>query len=189
MTDKQKQCLLEYLGYYSPENSNKVNNVDGIVGAMTKNATIRFQKDYGLTVDGIIGKETEEKLLEVVYLGEKPGVNWDSIKYFKRDEFRCKCGGKFCNGFDYEPSKLLVETCDKVREHFGKPMIVSSGVRCDTHNLNVGGVANSRHLFGRAVDFMVTGVKSSVVLDYVKTLPEVAYCYAIDINYIHMDFE
>ena len=35
-----------------------VGTIDGIFGTKTKNAVMRFQKDKGLTVDGIAGKQT-----------------------------------------------------------------------------------------------------------------------------------
>lgn len=49
VTEIQKK--LEELGY-SP------GNADGIFGTSTKNAVIRFQKDNGLTADGIVGEKT-----------------------------------------------------------------------------------------------------------------------------------
>ena len=39
-----------------------VGGVDGIFGTRTKNALMRFQKDQGLTVDGIAGKQTLKAL-------------------------------------------------------------------------------------------------------------------------------
>lgn len=187
MTIKQKQCLLEYLGYYKPENSGKVNNVDGELGPKTEAATKAFQEDYGLEADGIFGPLTEKEILDVIATGRKPGVNWDAVKYFDREEFECGCDGKYCNGFPVEPSALLVKTAEKVRTHFGKAAIISSGVRCATHNKNVKGVANSRHLSGTAMDFRISGKKAAEVLAYVQSLPEVRYAYAIDSNYVHMD--
>ena len=187
MTIKQKQCLLEYLGYYSPENSGKVNNVDGELGPKTKAATKAFQEDYGLEADGVFGPLTEKEILDVIATGRKPGVNWDTIRYFTREEFKCNCGGKYCSGFPAEPVPALVYTADKVRLYFGEPCIVSSGVRCKQHNKNVGGVANSRHMEGRAMDFRISGKKAAEVLEYVQSLPEVRYAYAIDSNYVHMD--
>jgi hypothetical protein len=187
MTIKQKQCLLEYLGYYKPENSGKVNNVDGELGPKTEAATKAFQQDYGLEADGIFGPLTEKEILDVIATGRKPGVNWKEIKHFGRAEFMCNCGGKYCNGFPVEPVPLLVKTADKVRDHFGKASIVSSGVRCKQHNANVGGVANSRHLEGRAMDFRISGKKAAEVLEYVWTLPGVRYAYDIDGTYVHMD--
>ena len=187
MTTKQKQCLLEYLGYYDPDNSNKVNNVDGIWGPASKAATEKFQTDYALEADGIFGPNTEKRIKEVVATGEKPGVDWTKVKYFRKEEFMCNCGGEYCSGFPAEPVPMLVYTADKVRAHFGREALVSSGVRCPQHNENVGGVADSRHLTGRAMDFCVDGKTAKEVLFYVADLPQVRYAYAIDQHYIHMD--
>lgn len=183
MNTKQKQCLLEYLGYYGPDGS----NVDGIWGRASRMATEKFQTDYGLIADGIFGPLTEEKILEVVHTGQQPGINWDTVRFFGRAEFMCNCGGKYCGGFPVEPVPMLALTADKVRRHFGKAAIVSSGVRCARHNANVGGVKDSRHLTGRAMDFCVRGETAEQVLSYVQSLPEVRYAYDIDGRYIHMD--
>lgn len=47
----QIQSELKNRGYYK-------GNIDGIYGTQTKNAVIAFQKDNGLTADGIAGKNT-----------------------------------------------------------------------------------------------------------------------------------
>ena len=187
MNIKQKQCLLEYLGYYDPDNSNKVNNVDGIWGPASKAATVKFQTDYALEADGIFGPNTEKRIKEVVATGEKPGVDWTKVKYFRKEEFMCNCGGKYCSGFPAEPVPMLVYTADKVRTHFGREALVSSGVRCKQHNANVGGVSNSRHTMGKAMDFRIVGKTAAQVLAFVQAQPEIAYSYAIDGNYVHMD--
>ena len=183
MNTKQKQCLLEYLGYYGPDGS----NVDGIWGRASRMATEKFQTDYGLIADGIFGPLTEEKILDVVHTGQRPGINWDTVRFFGRAEFMCNCGGKYCGGFPVEPVPMLAQTADKVRQHFGKAAIVSSGVRCSRHNANVDGVPDSRHLTGRAMDFRIEGETAKQVLSYVNALPEVRYAYDIDGRYIHMD--
>lgn len=121
---------------------------------------------------------------------EEPVTSWwDSIKYFDREEFECHCDGKYCDGYPAEPSKILVQVADRVREHFGAPAIVSSGVRCKTHNANVGGVANSKHLSGKAMDFCISGKTAEQVLAYVEKQPEINYAYAIDSEYVHMDVD
>lgn len=185
MTIKQKQCLLAYLGYYEGK-------IDGDFGNASKGATMGFQEDYGLEPDGIFGAKTEALILKavagLVKPVEKEELGWDGIKYFKRHEFKCKCG-KYCNGFPVEVDMRLVRIADDVRDHFGKPITVSSGIRCDTHNAKVGGVAKSRHKQGKAMDFRVSGIPSSVVLPYVQSKSGIRYAYAIDGNYVHMDVE
>ena len=184
MDNKQKQHLLAYLGYYALA-------VDGIWGNGSAAATKQFQEDYGLDPDGIFGPLTEARIKEVIATGEEPQPKanfWDGIKHFARDEFKCKCG-KYCDGFPAEPNEELVSLADRVREHFGNPATVSSGVRCKQHNANVGGVANSRHLTGKAMDFSVQSFSATTVLAYVQSLPGIRYAYAIDSNYVHMDVE
>lgn len=193
MTVKQIQCLLAYLGYY-------VGNVDGIYGQMTATSVRAFQKDYtALEVDGVAGIATQKALKHAVAHGMPPKKSepkpvpgrdenfWDGIKHFKRDEMKCRCGGKYCNGFPAEPSEKLMKLADRVREHFNAPAIVSSGVRCEKHNANVGGVANSRHKLGTAMDFCIKDMPSSIVLAYVQAQAETHYAYAIDGSYVHMD--
>lgn len=165
MTVKQQQCLLYYLGYY-------VGNIDGKWGQLSKTATKAFQADYGLTANGICDNETEKALKHAVTHGmpvvETKEPAWDGIKYFQRREFACKCGK--CGGYPVEPSMDLLEVLDNIREHFGAPVIVNSGIRCETHNKNVGGASKSQHLYGTAADISVTGVSPSKVADYAETL-------------------
>ena len=184
MDVKQKQHLLAYLGYY-------VGNVDNVWGTLSKTACKAFQKDFGLTPDGNCGTETQKALKHAVCYGiskkqeaSVSGDFWDDIKYFEQEEFRCRCG---CGADDM--NKTLIRVADRVRGYFGRPMTVSSGRRCASHNAKVGGVSNSRHLSGKAMDFCVVGKTAIQVLDYVKQQPEIRYAYAIDGTYVHMDVE
>lgn len=186
MTVKQKQCLLYYLGYY-------VGNIDGDWGALSKTACKAFQKTVGLKADGVFGDATAKAARAAVAADEakKPtavcGSFWDEIVYFDRSEFACKC--RKCGGFPVEPKEKLIRVADRVRKHFGTAATVSSGVRCATHNSNVGGVSNSRHLQGKAMDFCITGKSAAQTLAYVQKQPEIRYAYAIDSTFVHMDIE
>jgi len=165
--------------------------VDGLAGNKTKAATMEYQKKNGLTPDGIAGPLTRAKINEPAKK-EPPVVEisdeefWKTIKYFKRSEFACKCK-KYCNGYPAEMDRTLITVAERVRKHFGAACTVSSGARCKQHNANVGGVANSRHMSGCAMDFRIAGKTSAQVLAYVKAQPEIAYAYAINDYYVHMD--
>lgn len=180
--------------------------VDGLAGSLTKIATSRYQQKVGLDADGIAGTKTRAKIendkkefsttttttttVNTNSTSNKQnatGTFWDGIKYFDRSEFACKCGRKYCNGYPVEPNQQLVKFAENVRTHFGKPMTVSSGIRCTRHNANVGGVSNSRHLSGKAMDFCVSGKSAAQVLAYVNTLSGIRYAYAINSSYVHMD--
>ena len=181
MTAKQKQCLLEYLGCYTGA-------IDGIWGEKSRQATEDFQRSCGLDPDGVFGEETARRIREVIAAGEAPvaGSFWDEIQYFRRDEpfIACPCGK--CGGFPVEPSEKLMRLADRVREHFGAPMIPTSTVRCPAHNAAVGGVPTSYHLKGKAMDFYIKGLTASTVLAWVRT-QGVHYAYAIDGSAVHMD--
>lgn len=48
---------------------------------------------------------------------------------------------------------------EKVREHFGRPVIVHSAFRCKTLNSSIPGASRvSQHMKGQAADFHVSGV-------------------------------
>lgn len=172
MTIEQRQCLLRYLGYYNGK-------IDGVWGSESKNATERFQADYGIKADGVFGSATEKAAKHAVSYGmpakkssasTSGGDWWDDIKYFKRSEFKCTCGGKYCNGFPVEPDKKLVQILDKIRAHYGKPFSPNSAIRCKKRNSEVGGASNSQHLYGTAADITVPGVAPKTVAAYVETL-------------------
>ena len=44
---------------------------------------------------------------------------------------------------------------EKIREHFARPIFITSGYRCPALNAAVGGVSSSEHLDASAVDFVV----------------------------------
>ena len=164
--------------------------IDGLAGMETSTAVAAWQSAHGQAVTGIADVPTLHLILDTAADKNPTSENWwDGIKYFSRSEFKCKCGGKYCSGFPVEPEQLLVEQADQVREHFGARVYVSSGIRCEIHNANEGGVAGSRHKLGKAMDFRVEGKSASAVLAYVKTLPAIRYTYAIDGSYVHMDVE
>ena len=64
----------------------------------------------------------------------------------------------------------LVVLLQCIREHFGKPVHITSGYRTGAHNAAVGGSKTSQHLLGRAADFWVEGVDVTTVADYAETL-------------------
>ena len=83
------------------------------------------------------------------------------MNYFKRSEFKCKCGHCDQDTVDYELMMLL----NKVRAHFHAPVTINSGNRCPAYNKRIGGSKNSQHLRGRAADIVVDGVHPHRVYD------------------------
>lgn len=171
MTEVQKQCCLAALGYYPHR------EIDGIWGPKSQAAEASFEAEN----PGV-------SLLSAMSMLEEGDNWWRSVRHFTREEFRCRCGGKFCNGFPAEPSRTLVELADDIREEFGKPAILSSGLRCREHNAASGGVSNSRHMSGKAMDFMVLGITGEQLLRRAQQDSRTRYAYIIDNGpYVHID--
>lgn len=87
-------------------------------------------------------------------------------KYFKISEFECK-GRDGCHLPENCPPSELLEVLTEIREHYNAPLIITSGYRCEHHNKEVGGAAHSQHLKGDAVDFIVKGVRTKDVYNYI----------------------
>ena len=80
-------------------------------------------------------------------------------------EFACKDGS--------DPvfvDSSLAALLQKIRDHFGRPVVITSGYRTASHNAKVGGSKSSQHLLGRAADFWVEGVPVATVADYAEKL-------------------
>ena len=197
MTIKQQQHLLGYLGYYNGQ-------IDGQWGRMSTEACRAFQADYGLEPDGICGTMTKKMLIGAISgtaakverpaeaeqeATEKPktGTFWDGIRYFTRAEFKCKCGGTFCDGYPAEMQEAVVKIADAARAHFGRPAHVVSGLRCRQWNAHEGGVANSQHMYGEAIDLRIDGVGSEELRQFVATQPGHRYSYCINSTNVHFD--
>lgn len=168
MSTRQIQLLLTYLGYSPGE-------IDGAMGANTTAAIKAFQSTEGLTVDGIAGELTTQALKNAVandrFYAPKSdtaaGDFWSEIRYFRRDEFRCQCKGKYCDGFPAEPAEETVRMADEIRRRAGVPLNVNSGLRCETWNAMQGGVTTSLHRTGRAVD-----LSGNISQDKLKAIAE-----------------
>ena len=105
----------------------------------------------------------------------------DLSKNFSIHEFTCKCGCGF-----YEPSSELIVLCELVRLlNKSKPVTVTSGCRCMTHNANEGGSQNSKHLKGIAADLKVEN--PSYVFDKLCDLFPDTYGFGLYNNRVHID--
>ena len=62
------------------------------------------------------------------------------------------------NSCPYQYIPVLQQLCktilEPLRQHFGEPVIISSGYRCPTLNIRVGGVYASQHTLGEAADIV-----------------------------------
>ena len=65
----------------------------------------------------------------------------------------------------------LVEILQKIRNHFGKPVNITSGFRTASKNATIKNAAKfSQHLYGKAADIWISGVTVEQIAAYAETL-------------------
>lgn len=99
-----------------------------------------------------------------VYSKAKDG-NKKLSKNFKAKEFACTDGT--------DPIFIdsdLVDVLQKIRNHFGKAVTITSAYRTPPKNKAVGGEKYSQHQYGKAADIKVAGIAPKTVAAYVEKL-------------------
>ena len=108
-------------------------------------------------------------------------TNFDSTEF--------DCHGSGCCSSTLVDDKL-VTYLQQIREHFGKPVNISSGYRCATHNKNVGGATGSYHAKGQAADIYITGVAPAEIAKYAESIGILGiglYETNSDGHFVHVD--
>ena len=95
------------------------------------------------------------------------GTNVKLSTNFSSKEFDCH-GNGCCSQTLINPQ--LIKYLQQIRDHFNKPITVTSGYRCLVHNRNVGGATGSRHSKGDAADIVVQGVAPREVAKYAESI-------------------
>lgn len=154
------------------------------LGNYNKTNILKFQKKYMLRksdYDGIYGNDTDN-LLRTVYNVHKYTKNFDA------KEFRCDCGGRYCCGFPTYMKPHMLMHIQAIRDHWGRPITVTQGMRCSGRNRQLrGSIQNSSHLYGRAIDFYQKGVTDTLAnrkmaIKWIKKQPYHSYTYGNGIN-------
>lgn len=106
---------------------------------------------------------------------------------FNVSEFACH-GNRCCTTVLID--EKLVIYLQKIRDHFGKPITITSGYRCPTHNRSVNGATSSRHAKGQACDIVVQGVAPREVAKFAESIGILGiglYETANDGYFVHID--
>ena len=138
-------------------------DIDGIIGNDTVSCLTRYQTAVGLTADGIMGVETYRKLFNDPSYGAATTsqATGGISAHFNKTEFRCGCGGRYCNGYNgKEVSTSLLNILEKLRSYYGRPIVITSGIRCQKYNDSLrGSIKTSAHIQGKAAD--IRGITDS----------------------------
>lgn len=76
---------------------------------------------------------------------------------FNLMEFQCR----HCGSVMIDPE--LVRRLQQMRDRFRRPIVITSGYRCPTHNRAIGGVPGGQHERGTAADIRVVGIDPNSV--------------------------
>ena len=112
---------------------------------------------------------------------------WKYTDDFEPEEFKCPCGR--CTGYPTWMKANELKNVQSIRDHYGKPMTVTSGIRCKEFNSSLKGSSpTSKHLEGRAVDFKIPTVtetlaRRKVCINWARTLPKFRYSYCNGYEY------
>ena len=100
-------------------------------------------------------------------------------KYISRAEFQCRCCGKLppdcVKGDDGDYPTFydaLFYRFDNLREAWGKPIVVTSGYRCPTHEYEVSGSRLGPHIWGALAPALTEQDKPRFVALVETTHPE-----------------
>jgi hypothetical protein len=95
--------------------------------------------------------------------------------------------------------KLLAENIfEPIRNHFGKPIFISSGYRSAELNKAIGGAASSQHCQGEAIDIDMDGrpggITNKMVFDFIKenlNFDQLIWEFGTDANpdWVHVSYE
>lgn len=102
-------------------------------------------------------------------------------EHFRANEFACKDGTD-----NILIDSQLIETLEKIRNHFGTPVTINSGFRTVKHNKRVGGAKASYHCSGMAADIVVKGHSSEKVAKYTNSILDKGGIIKYN-NFVHID--
>lgn len=116
-----------------------------------------------------------------VYSKAKEG-NVKLSKNFTVKEFACSDGTD-----TVFVSLALVNLLQKIRDHFGKAVIINSAYRTEAHNKAIGGATYSQHKYGLAADIHINGITPKEIAAYVETLLPSSGGIGIYKSFTHVD--
>ena len=110
-------------------------------------------------------------------------IDWSKLKNFKESEFTCNCG---CGLNNINDDVVLM--LDTARELAQVPFKINSACRCEKHNKMVGGVTDSAHCKGLAVDISARDDRSRFII--VSALMKVGFTRVLIYDtFVHVDMD
>ena len=148
----------------------------GVTGAIKKadkkKYVIAALEKMNIKITPTIEMMIEAAVKEMDIQNEK--INAELKKDWNKKLSKNFCAYEFaCNdrSDEFKVATELVETLQQIRDHFGKPVLISSAYRTPAYNISIGGSSRSQHCLGTAADIHINGVDPIRIALYVASLP------------------
>lgn len=156
------------LGYYLDVSGGKTSNETNVQvynGNQTASQRWLLNKASDTTQSNIITSSYAKTKSNVITYSKNKSGSEKITTNFQIKEFACQDGSDTIL-IDAKLAALLQD----IRNHFGKPVVITSAYRTKTHNKNVGGASNSYYLYGKAADIYISGVSPKEIAKYAESL-------------------
>lgn len=171
-SDVSIQQALYWLGYRKNFDKYGIDGILGDKGSMTlsREDIKDLQQDNALDPDGIWGRATQGVAQDLLWTVQ-------ATEHFHMSEFACETNiegtihDEGCGGWPEIMNITFLGLVEELRSRMGVPIIVNSGVRCQTFNDSLTGSAkDSYHILGRAADLYVPGVSPGMVANVAENI-------------------
>lgn len=152
-----KELQIRVAGWAADSASHTYVALDGDFGPGTYAAVKRFQSAYGLSVDGVVGPQTQSTL-NSLQSSDGSTLHFDWTEFYSHDGSGFS-GGKVDSTTVKENVRRLMYKLEAVRRKSGdKPITINSGFRSVAYNTSIYGYpTNSQHQYGIAADIVISG--------------------------------
>ena len=111
-------------------------------------------------------------------------IDWSKYPNFSKSEFDCSHSGR------NEMQEIVIDTLQRMRVVYGKPIIISSGYRDVTHPVERNKGSRGEHTYGLAVDIKCRGEDAYNLLDLALEyeVPRIGVSQSGDARFLHLGF-
>jgi hypothetical protein len=113
----------------------------------------------------------------------------DLTANFDKRDFQCRCPTCAADGLRPATKISVVEAVQRIRDAIGSPLVVSRGVSCASHNEDIGGAKDSRHLpeHADAVDIVTFDSAHAAMIVMAAIKDQTFTTFLVEAHHIHLD--
>lgn len=109
-------------------------------------------------------------------------------KHFKHEELGIRNTSNYY--ITINMCALVYNVLEPLRKKLNEPIYITSGIRTEKENIEAGGVYNSQHLIGQAVDFKCKNIKKAfkILNEYREVIEYDQLIYYKKRRFIHISY-